>query len=217
MKLEQMQQMIQEEVTVLGNILKEAPWEDKNFYGMWLTQTYNLVRHTTKLLCLASARLPVENRDQHYVMNHHLHEELNHDLMALKDIQSLGFDTHTFPELPEAEAIHQLQYYWIDREHPLSLCGYAFMLEGAAKFWGPAILEKIEPKYGKNATVFLRVHAVVDQDHYEDSQKFLATLNDEERGYIAKNMKQSAWLYKGMVERIKQECAALKKPNAKAA
>ncbi|MGE5084655.1 MAG: iron-containing redox enzyme family protein [Bacillota bacterium] len=215
MKLEQMQALIQEEVTIIGNMFKASPWEDKNFYGMWLTQTYNLVRHTTKLLCLAAAEIPAENREHHYTMIHHLQEELNHDLMALKDLQALGFDTHTFPEFPETEAIHQLQYYWVEREHPLALCGYAFMLEGAAKFWGPDILKNIEPKYGKNATVFLRVHAVVDQDHYEDSQKFLKTLTDDERSYIAKNLKQSAWLYRSLIERMQQAC--VNKPHTKAA
>lgn len=192
--------IIAEEIKILGDKMVHAPWGELEFYKSWLAQTYYLIRHTTKLLALSAAHLPVDGRDNHYTMLHHIEGELNHDLMPVKDLQDFGASVEQFPELPETEMIHQLQYYWIQYEHPLSLCGYAFLLEGAAKFFGPKLLELLEQQYGKKGSLFLRVHVTVDQDHYEEGAKFLETLSEKEYAFIVKNMKQSRLLYSRMID-----------------
>ncbi|WP_374073871.1 iron-containing redox enzyme family protein [Bdellovibrio bacteriovorus] len=207
MNKKQLATLMDGEIKALGEKLMNSPWENEEFYKGWLAQTYYLIRHTTKFLALSAARLPVEARDHHYAMLDHIKEELNHDFMPMKDLENLGGHVNQYRELPETEMIRQLQYYWIEFENPLALCGYAFILEGAAKFYGPRLLEVLESKYGKKATVHLRVHAVVDQDHYEEGQKFLATLSDKDCECIAKNMQQAGLLYIRMMERMAAECA----------
>lgn len=206
MEKKQLASIMDREIKALGDKIMDCPWDNPEFYKNWLAQTYYLIRHTTKFLALSAARLPVDDRDHHYAMLHHIQEELNHDFMPLKDLENMGGKLAQYPELPETEMIRQLQYYWIEFENPLSLCGYAFLLEGAAKFHGPQLLEVLEKYYGKKATVHLRVHAVVDQDHYEEGQKFLELLSEKDCDYIAKNMLQSAVLYSRMVERMAEQC-----------
>lgn len=198
--------LIDREIKKLGETLQHSPWDKKEFYKGWLAQTYYLIRHTTKFLALSAARLPVDERNHHYVMLHHIEGELNHDFMPLKDLQNLGGNIQDYRELPETEMIRQLQYYWIEFENPLALCGYAFLLEGAAKYYGPSLLEMLEKNYGKAATVHLRVHAVVDQDHYEEGKKFLEGLSEKDCEVIAKNLQQSSLLYVRMMERLAEEC-----------
>lgn len=209
--IEKIKSAIQDEINTLGNKMVDAPWHDPEFYKMWLAQTHYLIRHTTKLLALAAAYVKVENRDHHYVMLEHIKGELHHDLMPLKDLKDFGAHISEFPELPETEMIHQLQYYWIAHENPLSLCGYAFLLEGAAKFFGPQLLKNLQEKYGSKGSLFLKVHVTVDQDHYEEGSQFLNTLNLEECRYILRNMQQSNILYSRMIDRVKDEYLLQKK------
>ncbi|KHD87672.1 MAG: hypothetical protein OM95_13045 [Bdellovibrio sp. ArHS] len=206
MEKKQLATIMDREIKALGDKIMDCPWENPEFYKGWLAQTYYLIRHTTKFLALSAARLPVDDRDHHYAMIHHIQEELNHDFMPLKDLENLGGTLEQYPELPETEMLRQLQYYWIEFENPLSLCGYAFLLEGAAKFHGPRLLEVLEQHYGKKATVHLRVHSVVDQDHYEEGKKFLETLSEKDCDYIAKNLLQASVLYTRLVERLAEQC-----------
>lgn len=205
MNKNQLAELIDQEIKILGSKVMDCPWESEEFYKGWLAQTYYLIRHTTKFLALSAARIPVDDRANHYFMLHHIEEEANHDFMPLKDLENLGARPDQYRELPETEMIHQLQYYWIQFQHPLALCGYAFILEGAAKFFGPQLLERLEKTYGKKSTVHLRVHAVVDQDHYDEGRKFLETLDDTACEAIARNLKQSTLLYQRMMERLAEE------------
>lgn len=214
LNIESIKSAIREEINALGGKMVEAPWHDPEFYKMWLAQTHYLIRHTTKLLALAAAYVKVENRKHHYVMLDHIKGELHHDLMPLKDLKDFGADISEFPELPETEMIRQLQYYWISHENPLSLCGYAFLLEGAAKFYGPQLLKSLQAKYGTKGSLFLKVHVTVDQEHYEEGSLFLDTLNLEECQYIIRNMQQSNILYSRMIDRIMNEYLAQKTTTA---
>lgn len=196
MKLEQ---KFQAEVDALKPTLMEFPWENKQVYGAWLRQTVGLVRHTTRFICLAAANTPMEEREAHYEWIHHLKGELNHDLVALKDLENLKLTEASIPLMWPAEQIVQNQYYWLQNHNPSSLLGYALLLEGLACHVAPGILEKMAPHYSKSETAFLRLHANVDQDHYAEGLEFLAKIAPDTRQLIEENLVQSARLYNDML------------------
>src|SRR5215211_402825 len=85
----------------------DFPWEDRRVYGNWTAQTYFYVRHATRLLALAAARCPLADEELHKTFLQAIREEQDHELLALHDLQFLGFRPSDFGELPETAAYRQ--------------------------------------------------------------------------------------------------------------
>src|SRR4051812_48763357 len=101
------------------------PWENREAYLQWLAQTYYLVRHTTRFLCLSAARAPIDKRELHYGFVKHLGEESNHDIPLINDMKKLGAAPDQYPELPQTRLLRNNQYYWLDNGGVYSLMGYS--------------------------------------------------------------------------------------------
>lgn len=191
-------------VSDMDVVLAGFPWDNTEAYTNWLAQTYYLVRHSTRFISLAAGLTPVEDRDGHYGMIHHLKGETNHDLLVLRDLKELGRSIDEFSESPATRLIVHNQYYWITNGHPLSMCGYALMLEGLSVKSGPGALAKIAKSPHKKANSFLKVHVEVDQDHYAEGLGVLEGLPSNVMEQIRKNFEESGLLY----ARLLEECAA---------
>jgi hypothetical protein len=183
----------------------DYPWDNKEAYAWWLSQTYYFVRHTTVLLSLAAAKFGHQSRARHYATFHHIREEMNHDLMPLDDLKGLGTDISKYPELEETSAFYQSQYYFVQQVHPVALYGYALALEGLASKKLPALYERLKKLYGEKAVKFIKVHGVVDQDHFEQGLEDFKDITDEEADYVSANLNQSAHMYLLMLKRIQFE------------
>lgn len=189
------------EVQAMTSRIPDVPWENPVAYAEWLAQTYFLVRHTTRFVALAAGRTAVEDRETHYAMVHHLKEEANHDLVALRDIKALDDSIENHVEFPETRLIRNNQYYWIENGHPMALNGYALLLEGLSVKMGPAILERLKNSPNKDATAFLKLHVEVDQDHYADGLEHLVKAPEPIMRQIFANLEESSLLYIRMLER----------------
>lgn len=208
-KNEKLDKAFQLYVDDLAEQLIHFPWENKEAYAYWLAQTYYFVRHTTVLLALSAAKFGNKNRPKQYATFKHIREELNHDLIPLEDLKALGTSIDQIPELEETSAFYQSQYYFIDYVHPIALYGYALALEGLAAKKGPALYEILNRHYGKDATKFVKLHAIVDQDHFEQGLEDFKDVSGEEAQYVIQNLHQSSRMYYNILRRI-QEIVATK-------
>lgn len=199
----------------LGERVMAIPWEREEVYAQFLAQTYYYVRHTTNLVCLAAIGYGPDQRKEHYGAIHHLNEETNHDEMAYRDLQTLGWNLETeLPELVETSLFYQNQYYVIPHLGPSSHLGYSLVLEGLASKFGPAFLQHLLRYYPRDACRFVEAHSILDQDHYGHGIKKLEHLNQNELRAVRINLEQSVFLYERMLDRIANQLPRQKRTAA---
>lgn len=183
-------------------------WEDPIVYQWWLAQSSYLVNHTTRLICYATAHVPIA--DSHGLKHwlDHLNEEKNHEVLLAKDLESFGTKFTNFTELSATSLIYQNQYYWIQRAYPSTLLGYSFLMEGFAAKYGERYFPRIEKAHGVDASNFVRVHVKEDVRHFQSGLKFLETLAPLELEPLVKNMQQSQLLYRSMLSDVVEKSMA---------
>jgi len=186
----------------IGEAVDRFPYENEESYRMWLAQTYYLVRHTTRLLTLSAARVPIEQRDVHYSLIEHLRQEENHDLFLVKDLKKLGSEPMKYPELPETRLVRNNQYYWITFGSHHALLGYSLLLEGLAATRIPDVLRRLEAGDLGHAASFLRLHGEVDLEHYQHGLEHLKDCPHGERPALLANLEETLLVYTGMYDRV---------------
>ena len=99
--------LYRESVERICKISNELPWSNREFYGLWLTQTYHFVRHSTRLVTLASSRLPLDLEGLRRRFVEHAKEEWGHERLAANDLKNLDFDLNHFRELGVTAGFYQ--------------------------------------------------------------------------------------------------------------
>ena len=126
-------------------------------------------------------------------------EETGHDLLALKDIQSLGYNSKAvvktlFP--PAAVALMDYFSRSVKDQDPIDCVGYAYAMERLSLGIGEDYIQKVEailpPEI--NATRCLRVHSSVgaDAEHVDENVSMIAKLSTTERTRIARACYETA-------------------------
>lgn len=119
-------------------------------------------------------------------------EELGHDLLALKDIQSLGYDAEAVVQTLKPPAAVALMDYFarsVRDSNPIDCIGYTCTMERLSLGIDEAYIQKIEailpPEV--NATRCQRVHSSVgaDADHVGENVSLIMELSASERSRIA--------------------------------
>lgn len=182
-------------VDVTAEAIEAFNWESNVHYAGWLRQTIGMVRHTTRLLCLAAGNTPMSSRDAHYYWIEHLRGELHHDLVAIKDLTALGYNENDIPLQKSAEEIVLNQYRWIQEHDPISLNGYALLLEGLACDVAPRVITRLEAVHSKDKMKFLNLHAKVDQDHFAEGLEFIRSITPAQAALVQENLLQTQNLY----------------------
>lgn len=177
---------------------KTSLLKDKDVYAEWLAQTYFFVRHSTSLLGYALPYLKNDGLRHHF--EHHMREEDRHDLLAIKDIQKLGYDIKNFTEFSQTQSFYHSQYYRISFEGGTSLLGYILFLEGMAVTWGKESYEEIKALF-PGATLFLKVHAEEDPHHLDEAFGAIAKLTVSEQEAILRNLNYSYESYQAIIDR----------------
>jgi pyrroloquinoline quinone (PQQ) biosynthesis protein C len=189
------------------------PWTNRVAYMGWLAQTYYYVRHSTRLLASAAARFPHDRvgDTMHVRFGAHIGEEKRHELLCLRDIQTLGGSLDSHPELASTRMFYEPQYYKVEHQAPSVLLGYILPLEVIAPQSGAQIVEQVTAAFGNKCARFLQVHAAEDVDHVQKALALLDALPSIERELIEQNMKQTALGYTNMLAAIVQHAAAMPK------
>lgn len=202
-------------VNSMVEAFKKYPWENKQAYAEFLAQTYYYVCHSTRLLAVAAGRFNQEDQAFHKRFLKHTDEENSHELLALRDLQKLGFDISEFPELPQTRTMYEIQYYKIEHIDPAALMGYILALETMAGIVLGPVKERLFELYGQDCAKFIQVHADEDPDHIQKALAVIEKLREGRHKAIDHNLEQSAICYVDMLENAKVR--ALNKNILKAA
>lgn len=127
-------------------------------------------------------------------------EEAGHDLLALRDIQSLGYDSQAVVEKLVPPAATVLMDYFTrsiqDDPNPIDCVGYSYTMERMALGVDEKYIQKVEALLppGVKATRCLRTHSSVgaDAEHVEETIEMIAQLTTSERVRIARACYETA-------------------------
>src|SRR5687768_1654676 len=92
-----LKQIVKEEMAKTKELFLSYPWEDAKAYALWLAQTYYMVSHSTRLVAMAGAYVPVGNESLHGRFVDHSKEERGHQKVCIADMKELGFKLTDFP------------------------------------------------------------------------------------------------------------------------
>ncbi len=128
-------------------------------------------------------------------------EEAGHDLLALRDIQSLGYDAEAVVETlvpPSAKVLIDYFTRSIQDLDPIDCVGYAYTMERLALGVDEHYIQKVKALLPPNiqATRCLKVHSSLGSDtaHTEDTVEMIAGLTSLERTRIARACYETALL-----------------------
>jgi thiaminase len=187
-------------VAIMSKSIRTFPWENKLAYANFLAQTYYYVCHSTRLLCASAAIFSQSDQQFHKRFIKHMSEENSHELLALRDLQKLGYKIEDFPEMAQTRTLYEIQYYKIEHCDPISLMGYILALEtmaGEDFIW---LKQKLTDLYGKDCVRFVQVHADDDPDHIEKAIEVVSSLKEERLKEIDMNIVQTGLYYPAILE-----------------
>jgi uncharacterized ferritin-like protein (DUF455 family) len=191
--------------------LQSYNWESREAYAQYLAQTYYFVSHSTRLLAASAARFSQAETKMHRRFLKHTEEENSHEVMALRDLQNLGYKIEDFPELPETRLLYEPQYFKVEHLDPLALMGYILALEVLAYKECPPLKSFLTDRYGAKCTVFIKVHADDDPDHVEKAMELIQGLPEHRLNMIMENLEQTSIAYVSMIKACKQVAMKVKK------
>jgi hypothetical protein len=188
----------------LGRAVDSFPWSNRKAYADFLAQTYYYVRHSTRLLAVAAARFPHDERGDalHSRFSAHMAEEKRHELLCVHDLKKIDAKLADLPERHATRMFYQPQYYKVEYESPLSLFGYILPLELIGPLHGRRILSLLVEQYGLGSVSFLKLHAEEDIAHLDKALSILEGIPSREGALVRENMSQTTHAYTHMLKEI---------------
>lgn len=187
-------------VQLMSKKIREYPWDNKRAYAEFLAQTYYYICHSTRLLAASAARFSQEDQGMHKRFLHHTDEENSHELLALRDLQKLGYSIKDFPESVHTRSLYEVQYCKIEHQDPVALLGYILALETMAGRDFPWLKDKVTGLYGKTCAKFIQVHADEDPDHIDKALNVIEKIKGRRLELIDINLEQTAVCYTQMLD-----------------
>jgi pyrroloquinoline quinone (PQQ) biosynthesis protein C len=181
------------ELHVIGNPLMQALHNgtiERGHYLAYLRETYHLVRHTSRALALAGARLEDERRGLRDWFFEQVNEENGHDLFCIKDVKHLGEDpSRVFQGMPMSGAwgLITQNYYMATYGNPVGILGVATATEGLGATMASTLADILVKAFGvpTNAVTFLRSHGGFDLKHLEDAKRAINEfVQEDEVDYV---------------------------------
>lgn len=201
-------------VEELSERANNFPWENKDKYIDWLAQSFFYVSWTTRQLALASAYTkPGADDIYHWRFIEEAKEEKKHELLALHDLKTFGYEPSQFHEYPHTSFFYQTLTYMIEHEHPMAIIGYSLTLEGFAALKADTIYQRVLKSYGEVASTFLRVHCELDKDHFSNALPYLETCPTHLLPVISKSIEQCKAIYMGILDDIESAQKIVKPMN----
>lgn len=197
-----MKQQIWNRIEKLCVTMDKVNWDDPTVYGAYMAQTYYYVSHSTRLLALAAAHLPLAEEKAHQRFIKHITEENKHEVLAQRDVAALGFEMSDFRELESLKAFYKIQYYFVQNVSPWSLLGDIVALEGLAVKRGQPLFERATKNFGAKTGNFLKVHAAEDIEHVELALAMIEGLPDKDKAGVLENLEMSCFLYETMLQEL---------------
>lgn len=167
-----------------------------------LAAFYHLCHSTPRLMESARERFALANRQSlAQWAAQKAREEAGHDLLALRDIQSMGYDAEAVVEALFPPAAKTLLDYFtqsVKNSDPIDCVGYSYTAERLGICIGEGYIQSVESLLppGIKATRCLRAHSAVsaEVDHVKETLEMIAGMTPQERDRIAKACYQAALL-----------------------
>lgn len=164
---------------------------------------YHLCHSTPRLMEEAQERFASANRQSlAQWAAQKAKEEAGHDLLALRDIRSMGYKAEAVVEVlfpPAAKTLLDCFTRCVQNSDPIDCVGYSYTAERLGICVGEGYIQKIEALLppGINATRCLRVHSAIsttEVQHVNETVAMIANLTSQERDRVAKACYQAALL-----------------------
>ena len=179
---------------------RRPPALTSNRWVWRLAGSYYLTHLVPQLMKVAAEGFAVNNRSalEAWALEK-AEEETGHDLLALKDIQSLGYDAEAVVKALKPPAAIALMDYLTRSVHdsnPIDCIGYTYTMERLSLGIGEDYIQKVEAilPNNVNATRCQRVHSAVGADagHVDENVLLIADLSAPERSRIARACYETA-------------------------
>lgn len=169
-------------------------------YIAGLADDVQRMRPTAPLFRRAADRfLAAQRHELAELANTKAQEEDGHDLLALKDLETLGLPAETVSESLASSTSRALIEFFedcVEGDQPVRCFGYAFCLEQLALLRGAADLDQVQRLVGPdlNVTRCWRVHSSVgsEPDHVEELVSVISELPPAERASVVEATYQTA-------------------------
>lgn len=154
-----------------------------------LASLYHLTHSTPSLMTEAAQRFALAGRVRlaDWALQKAT-EERGHDQLALRDIQSLGYNAEAVVKVlvpPTAKSLLNYFTQSVQATDPIACVGYSYAMERLAMSVGEKYIQSVQALLppGINATRCLRLHSGVgsDVDHVEETVEMVAQLSPLER------------------------------------
>lgn len=193
---------IEMNLTPITDAAAKFPWDNKSAYAEFVAQTFYYVRHSTRLLALAAGMIAPENRRAFDRYIKHISEERNHEVLARRDLEELGFDLDQMPEMSVTRLLWEPQYYKVMHKSPMALLGYILPLEALAANEGGNVVQRLKEAYGAKCLSFLRLHGEEDIKHVKDAIALTESLDKSDYELVRENIEQTVLAYAGWLKGI---------------
>jgi pyrroloquinoline quinone (PQQ) biosynthesis protein C len=151
-------------------------------YPAFLVETYHYVRHSCFLMEEALARTPADREVICEYWKKHIKEEVGHEEWAVNDLGVLGYsktDVVRSEPLPETVTLIGGQMFMVQRVNPISLLGYAYMMETKPPDSRFLVLISETFSIPRSAMTFLFGHADADVAHAVELKELVNTIVTE--------------------------------------
>lgn len=184
-------------------------------YATYLKYAYHYVRLSSSFTPLAARRMDEKHIATRKWILEHSSEELGHELMALRDLEILGFDKESVQNMPVPTGVIawvSFFHYKVAIDNPFCAFGVLYFLEGMAKKLAPGLLPGIVDSLNddeKRAIAFFREHGDLDEDHVAEQQEILrrTKTTPEEEAAMVKTITEAGQIKRFMLDQLMQEVA----------
>lgn len=185
----EIQKKLQVSVNKTEILMQECPWEEKEFYGWWLSQTFHFVSYTSRFLSLAAGCAKLTEDDLHSFFIKHIPEEAGHEKICLTDLKTLNLKV--FDESESTKAFRLFQQEKILSDGVANHLGYMLFLENLSITVGTKLLKILQMHYPKLGLKFLKLHTEEDIEHVQKAIKFAEQLSSEKKIIVSRSMSES--------------------------
>jgi hypothetical protein len=157
---------------------------DKDFYVTLMTQVYHYTRFNAQNQALMAVRLGSDRLPLLKYCLHHAYTEAGHDLMVLKDLETIGVSAASVKAskpLPETAAFVGYLFRLQERDATARL-GYSYWAEGCYPYLEDFLVSlRRDLKLQPSQLSFLVAHSVIDKAHLEEVKEILKVTCSEDR------------------------------------
>ena len=150
---------------------------EMRLYANYMVQTYHYTKHNAKNQALVGALAKDVSPGYLKFCFHHAAEEAGHEMMAVKDLQSIGIapsESMSSEMLMETEALVAYLYWISATGNPLQRLGYSFWAENSYHYIQD-ILGKVKSDLNlqPRQMTFFVAHSDIDAEHAAEVEREL--------------------------------------------